>query len=72
MMEMTAIPASYQQWKHCIEVECGIQLTAEFIDQRISVLEDTNAEETARFKRLYGDGHWRRVLGWFHTAKGEQ
>jgi hypothetical protein len=69
---MTApIPQTYAQWRHCIEVECGIPLTAAFIRDRLDELGDEGAEESQRFRRLYGDAHWRRVLGWFARSAQE-
>ena len=32
------IPQSYEQWRHCIEVECGIALTEPFVTQRLACL----------------------------------
>lgn len=65
------IPQTYAEWRHCIEVECGIHLTAAFIQARLAALGDVQAEETQRFRRLYGDAHWKRVLAWFERAAGE-
>lgn len=69
---MTApIPQTYAQWRHCIEVECGIPLTAAFIRDRLDALGDEEAEESQRFRRLYGDAHWHRVLDWFARSAQE-
>lgn len=65
------IPQTYTEWRHCIEVECGIPLTPAFIQARLIQLGDEQAEETLRFRRLYGDDHWRRVLSWFEQAARE-
>ncbi|MEM9181985.1 MAG: hypothetical protein AAGB27_02425 [Pseudomonadota bacterium] len=64
-------PGNYEQWHHCITVECGIPLTADFLAQRLNVWRDEKAEETARFRRLYGDQHWQAVISWFERAKAE-
>ncbi|WP_238704527.1 hypothetical protein [Pseudomonas nabeulensis] len=29
-------PQTYEQWRHCITVECGIALTPAFIAQRLA------------------------------------
>ncbi len=67
-MNYDTIPETYEQWHHCITVECGIPLTPEFVAQRLKVWKDENLEETARFRRLYGDAHWRQVIGWFERS----
>ena len=70
-MNSTPIPQTYEQWHHCITVECGIPLTAEFVAARLAVWRDAQAEETLRFRRLYGDAHWRAVISWFERAEAE-
>lgn len=63
------IPQSYEQWRHCIEVECGIALTPAFVAQRLAVWRKMRSEEVVRFRQLYGDGHWQAVVGWFERAE---
>ena len=70
-MEYDVVPENYEQWRHCITVECGIPLTAEFVAQRLKVWRDETAEETARFRSLYGDTYWRAMTGWFEKAEAE-
>jgi len=70
-MHAPAIPETYEQWRHCIVVECGIALTVDFAARRMAVLEDEGAEETRRFRKAYGDAHWQAVRGWFSRAAGE-
>ncbi|MEW6037453.1 MAG: hypothetical protein AB1648_04275 [Pseudomonadota bacterium] len=65
------VPQTYSAWRHCIEVECGIPLTAAFLQARLAALRDEEAGEARRFRRLYGDAHWLRVLGWFEHAAQE-
>jgi hypothetical protein len=62
------IPSDYVSWRHCIEIECGITLTADFIKKRIEVLQDPKNPETVRFTECYGDEHRLRVLGFFQRA----
>jgi len=66
------IPRTYAQWRHCITVECGIPLSADFIAQRLAVWRNPGLEETQRFRRLYGDAHWQAVQRWFVQAAQEQ
>ncbi len=64
-------PQSYDEWQHCITVECGIPLTASFVAQRLAILGDKEAQETRRFRNLYGDDYWQLVVGWFERAAKE-
>ncbi|MEM8981760.1 MAG: hypothetical protein AAGC71_01945 [Pseudomonadota bacterium] len=64
-------PDTYEQWHYCITVECGIALTADFIAQRLAVWRNEKSAETQRFRSLYGDAHWRAVIGWFERAESE-
>ena len=70
-MMNSPFPENYEQWKHCITVECNIPLTPEFVAQRLKVWRDEKLEETARFRKLYGDQHWRAVIGWLEQAEQE-
>lgn len=65
------IPQTYAQWRHCITVECGLVLDPAFIGQRLLVWRNEGAQETERFRRLYGDAHWQRVIQWFEQAAAE-
>lgn len=70
-MKYDVVPETYDHWRHCITVECGIPLTSEFVAQRLGVWMDEESEQTVRFRRLYGDAHWLKVIGWFERAKSE-
>jgi hypothetical protein len=67
--EDEVIPTSYASWRHCIEVKCGIALTAEYVEKRIRVLADPGQEETQRFARTYGPEHLKQVISWFRLAR---
>lgn len=62
------IPTNYEEWRHCITVECGIDLTQAFIEERLAVWRNAQSEESHRFRRLYGEQHLQEVLGWFVRA----
>ena len=66
------IPGSYAEWQHCIEVDCGIALTPEFVASRIEALTRAGSEEPRRFAALYGNEHLQRVIGWFTAARPDQ
>ena len=69
-MMYDTVPETYEQWHHCITVECGIELTGDYIAQRLKIWRDEKADETNRFRQIYGDTHWRAVIAWFERAKG--
>jgi hypothetical protein len=68
-MQTPIIPQSYEEWRHCIIVECGLELTPYFIEQRISALQSNNEHYTQQFSRKYGVEHHQRVLRWFIQAR---
>ena len=68
---MPLIPRNYEEWKHCITVECEIPLTAEFVAQRIDALQNMDDFRTARFVERWGADHHARTLAWFRDAEQE-
>lgn len=67
-MNTSEIPATYDQWVHCITVKCRIPLTAEFARARIAILGNATSPESVRFVRLYGESHRERVLEWYQRV----
>jgi hypothetical protein len=65
------IPESYERWRRCITVDCGLALTPEFIDARLAELRDPSAHRTRRFVEQYGEAHRDRVIAWFERARLE-
>ncbi len=70
-MKTPTIPQTYEQWRHCITVECGIPLTRAFVEERLAAWSNPSAEEARRFEQLYGAAHRQRVLHWFERSLGE-
>jgi len=68
-MKSSIIPQSYEEWRHCIVVDCGLELSSKFIEQRLSALQDNSEYYTQQFVRKYGQQHHQRVLGWFRQAQ---
>ncbi|WP_028239335.1 hypothetical protein [Stutzerimonas azotifigens] len=68
MNDTPAIPDSYSAWRHCITVECGIPLTADFIQRRLAILSNPEEYETQRFTQVHGAAHLQAVLAWFQRA----
>ncbi|MEM1146620.1 MAG: hypothetical protein AAGA72_01145 [Pseudomonadota bacterium] len=62
-------PSNYEDWKHCITVECGIALTPEYIEGRIQALNDAQDLHTKKFIDQWGRDHLNRVISWFETAR---
>ena len=71
-MENPVIPQNYEQWRHCIIVECGLELTPSYIEKRIASLQDNNDYYTQQFVQLYGKQYLEQVLRWFIQARDSQ
>jgi hypothetical protein len=65
------IPHTYADWHRCITVDCGIQLTADYIRERLEGLRNPGHPKTAEFTRLYGPQHTQNVVRWFEQAQKE-
>lgn len=68
MKESFKIPQTYEQWRHCIEVLGKIQLTPEYVAERLNVLEDRNNVERNKFANLYGQDQLARTIEWFRRV----
>ena len=68
-MDTVILPHSYESWRHCITVDCGIDITAAYLSERISALQDEKDFRTQQFIKLYGDQHRKNVLAWFKQAE---
>jgi len=62
------IPRDYAQWRHCIEVDCGLDLTPDYIRERRMELANLANFRTRQFVDCYGEAHRQRVLAWFGQA----
>lgn len=58
------IARTYDDWRRCIEEDCGIALTQEFIKQRLDVYTDASNSETKKFIDLYGAEHLNNIVRW--------
>lgn len=65
------IPTTYSEWKDCIVNDCGMLLTAAYINKRIAELKDASNSTTIQFKKLYGWQHTENVIQWFEQALKE-
>lgn len=64
--------SNYEDWKRCITVDCGIELTLDYIDERLTALNDPDNYHTQKFTKSYGAIHLNQVIGWFKRAKFER
>jgi len=67
----SVIPATYEQWRHCIEVRCNIRLTPSYIRERLAELQDGTHVKTRDFARHYGDEQLQQTIAWFERAANE-
>ena len=65
---MGVVPTTYEEWEHCITVDCGIPLTADYIAGRIKALNDMSDLHTQKFVERWGEGHRTQTLAWFEEA----
>jgi len=65
------IPRTFEEWRYCIEHWCGIELSPQYIEQRLAAMQNTNDEHTRRFIESYGQAHHEAVLSWFRRAQQE-
>ncbi|MEM7192630.1 MAG: hypothetical protein AAF405_07120 [Pseudomonadota bacterium] len=60
---------TYDDWKHCITVLCGIPLTSAYVESRLAALRDPADYSTQKFIATWGEGHRARVIEWFEQAQ---
>jgi hypothetical protein len=65
---MESVPTNFQEWYHCITISCGIELTPQFIDERLKALHNPQDSYTAAFTKQYGASHLQNVIGWYKQA----
>lgn len=68
---MSNLPNSYEEWKYCITVKCGIPLTENFVAQRLADLSNINSLGTHKFIETWGSAHHRKTVAWFQQAANE-
>ena len=68
-MKEAFIPTNYEEWRHCIIVECELELTPDYIEKRIVALNSDKEHYTQQFVKLYGREYLQQVLSWFVQAQ---
>lgn len=62
------LPQSFEAWRHCITVDCGIALTPAFAKTRLTVYLNPDHPETKDFARRYGEQHLRNIISWLQQV----
>ena len=68
---MAELPRTYDEWKYCITVKCGIALTQDYINERLRALSTTNDHATAKFVEMWGSEHYQKTVSQFEQAASE-
>ena len=58
------IPQTFNDWKFCIINDCKINLTTDFVQQRLAIYQDKENHETQKFVSLYGEQHLQNIINW--------
>ena len=58
------IPQTFTDWTNCIVKDCKINLTKDFAQQRLTVYQDKQNQETQKFISLYGEQHYSNIINW--------
>ena len=68
---MSKEPTSYEEWKRCITVDCGITLTPKFVEERIAALNNDKDHHTRQFIKVWGATRHSQTISWFQRASEE-
>ena len=68
---MAELPRTYDEWKYCITVKCGIALTQDYINERLRALSTMNDHATAKFVEMWGSEQHQKTVSWFEQAASE-
>lgn len=68
---MSPVPKTYEDWKHCITVACGIPLTPSYVAERLAALQNPSDFHTQKFVNQWGRAHHARTVAWFEQAAKE-
>lgn len=68
---MSLVPTSYEDWRHCITVKCGIPLTQAYVAERLAALNNQSDYQTEKFINRWGAAHHARTMAWFEQAAKE-
>jgi hypothetical protein len=60
------LPKTFNDWTNCIVNDCKIDLTRDFVQQRLKVYQNSENAETQKFISLYGEQHLQNIINWFN------
>lgn len=63
---------SYSEWHQAITERCRINLTPDYVSQRLSALRNADDPATQEFVAKYGTAYLQQVIDWFEQAGGER
>ena len=64
-------PTTYEEWRHCITVDCGIPLTPKYVEERITALSNIKNHHTQQFIKVWGAARHSKTISWFQRAAEE-
>ncbi len=68
---MAELPKTYDKWKYCITVKCGIAVTQDYINERLRAWSTMNDHATAKFVEMWESEHHPKTISWFQQAASE-
>lgn len=68
---MFELPKTYKEWKYCITIKCGIELTEDYIRERLDTLSNLNDYGTGKFVKMWGVAQHHKTVNWFQQAAQE-
>ena len=68
-MEEFVFPKNYDDWRQTITIQGGIELTSDYISQRLTALRNEKDPTTQNFIKLYGSEYHQQVVSWFEQEQ---
>ena len=62
---------NYREWREFITKDCGLSLSKDYCEARITALEDQGEQSTQSFVKTYGEEYKDNVIKWFQQALKE-
>lgn len=70
-MKTSSYFTTYDDWRQALTVQCGIELTATYAQERVLALQNVQDRTTKEFTAHYGEAYLRQVIAWFERAARE-
>jgi len=65
------IPQTFTDWSNYITIDCKINLIKAFAEQRLSIYQNAENEETKKFICQYGHEHHSNMINWFNKINND-